>query len=266
MADFYQISTLQAAADMVMRLVHEDDSHNLGLQDVKFWLNESEQEMLAQKYYPFLNGTRNFVQAKDTILDADIGAGDTTFDVADASDLDFAGTILINNNFIQYTGNDEVKTLSGVTDVFVPHLKGSQVKQIYKLDTDLAISQFDKTISLTVGDSKLEYYDSREGFNETGYTFYLGYLVLPYSTKGETVVLKYKKGVGMMIADTDEFTTPAKYIGAHINYAVYQAKITLNDPTFVNNQREYLRLRSRFKSDYSTQTDKTDQFVSTPYH
>lgn len=262
---FTEITNLGQASDMALRMVHEDDSANLGAQDVKFFLNESERILLGQQYYPFLDITKVFVQSKDTRLDEDVAITDVEFDVVDSSELFTSGTVLIDGSFISYTGNDNVKTLSGVTGLSIPLKEGAQVQQIYHLANDLNISQFDKPIFLSVDGRELPYYDSRDGFRNDGYTIYFGYLIIPYSTSQPTINFRYKAAVGSMTDDTDTFTTPQKYIGAHIQYAVYQSKIIIGDPTVNENKAEYMRLKNIFVSDYGNQTEKKNKFLHSPY-
>jgi len=262
---FTEILNLGQASDMVLRMCHEDDSPHLAKSEVQFWLNESERTMLGTKYWSFLDVTKIFVQSKDTTLGEDIAIGDTDFDVVDSSDLENAGTVLIDTNFITYTGNDGVTNLSGVSGIGAAYTSGTKVKQVYSLEDDLGISQFDKPISVHVGTTQLPYYDSREGFNNSGYTIYNGFLIVPYSTSEETITLKYKADIGAMTSDTDTFTTPSKYIGAHVQYATYMSKMMINDPTYQNHQREYMRLKNMFKAAYGNQTERKDKFLRSPY-
>ena len=262
---YIPITNLGNATDFVFRLTHEDDSPHLGAQDIKFWLNESERILLGEKYYPFLDVSKIFVQSVDTKLNEAIAVGNTDFDVVDSSDLFSAGTVLIDNDFISYTANDGVDTLSGVTGIAVAATSATKVRQVYSLATDLSITQFDKPISLHIDDTEYIYYDARDGFNNIGYTIYDGYLIIPHSTSGGTVTLKYKAGVGNMDDDTDVFTTPQKYIGIHVQYAVYMSKMAINDPTYPNHYREYLRLRNLFLAAYGNQTERKDKFLRSPY-
>ena len=231
---------------------------------VKSSLSDIQQRELSKKNYPFLNKTENFNASIDTTLSVATTVGAITITLTDSSGLKSSGKIVINEEVITYTGNT-ANVLTGVTGVGVIHAVGTKVKQVYQIEADLAITDYEKSISLFVDDKELIYYDYRGKQSETGYTVYDGNIYLPIQSKVTVGVFKYKKEVADLVDDSDEFTVPDKYQEFCEEYTLYKCYKQIGDTNATEAYNEYRRIVMEMEADYAMQVDNKFKTINSVY-
>ncbi len=80
---------------------------------------------------------KSFLVANDTTLKVDMPAGASELFIDDASSFRPTGRVLALSEIIDYSANDGVDRLSGLTNVDIPQLSGTVIRQMYRL-SDIA--------------------------------------------------------------------------------------------------------------------------------
>lgn len=230
---------------------------------VKQSINDAQQRTLNRKNYPFLIKSAVFTSNIDTKLSADTTVGGTTLSVVDASGLKTAGKLLINENVISNTGKSS-NTLTGVTGITAVHKSGNVVKQLYRINTDLSITDFNKPISVIIDDVEYKYYDYR-GIQEDGFTVYNGDLYLPELDDNKIIIFKYKKQVNTLVDDDDLFEIPDDYVTLTKEYALYKCHRNVDDDRWSIALNEYNRLVKELENDYGKQQDNKYKRIKSVY-
>lgn len=156
----------------------------------------------------------SFQVANDTTLVNNQNVGDTSLVLSDSSSFLPASRVLMLSAMADYTSNDLVTTLSGVTPLTVPQLSGNVVRQMYPLTT-LAPNIDTESIQYMdingIPQSFMEYPTNitATDFYPNSYSIYKGFLIFSRQSSiggnglQSTALMIYTQVVTPMILTTD---------------------------------------------------------------
>lgn len=157
----------------------------------------------------------SFLLANDTTLVNDTAAGSTTLVLTDSSSFRSSGRVLLLSEMADYTTNDLVQTLGGVTGMQILQTSGAVVRQMYKL-TDLAADIQSESLQYLdvngIPQMFMEYPTniSAVNFYPNSYSIYKGYLIVSRqstvggTTQQQSALMIYTQQVVPMSTDTDK--------------------------------------------------------------
>lgn len=151
------------------------------------------------------NAEFNFNTVADIKLASDLNIGDTSIVLADSSNLPVSGRVLIEDEFIDYTDNNLITTLTVASgQIQSTHLASEYVRKCYVLPTDIDL---EKVQFLTV--KGIPYYQvdvseilDRYRDNYCNYSVYDGYFVLSGNRSDLSSLLIYTPKI-VRFSDTD---------------------------------------------------------------
>lgn len=179
------------------------------------------QELLNEAYYDVYNqpgkniylreNAVEFDSLADSYLTAAVVVGDTTINVSTTTGWPTAGVLLLNTDFITYTGTT-LTTFTGCTGVNNKSLGANDtVRACYSLA--IKASDMDQQQIREVMSAGLDLeFQPPERFLQTldpvtlWYTIFMGYLILPIGTVSQNIFIQYYKLITLMSGATD---TPA---------------------------------------------------------
>lgn len=131
-----------------------------------------------------------FNYANDTTLASDASAGAISLILTDSSTFRAAGKVLLLSEIADYTGNNSITTLTGVTNLDVNHYAGEIVRQLYPLSSIASTIDSESIQYVNINgipQQYMPYEDVVTSFNfyPNSYTVYKGHLLFsPQSTSG----------------------------------------------------------------------------------
>lgn len=151
-------------------------------------------------------GKDEFQTVADKNLAAPLAAGATSIILNDSSLFPATGRILIDNDFIDYTANNFVDTLTcGVSAVATAHDNGAQVRSLRPLPADI---DSEAAHYLNLDGLPYDYEDYTKMMNQfrsnyMKYAVFQNYIIFPIDNVSHKAILTYKKGVVPLAVASD---------------------------------------------------------------
>lgn len=147
-----------------------------------------------------------FTTIADVRLDGDLSVGDLSVVLTDSSKLPSTGRILVDNEFITYTANDNLTTLTcAAGEIDHAHDDGATVRALYRLPTDI---DKQRVMEVNINGIPYVYKDYGSMFNKLmsnyrNFTVFDGYLILPENNASQQAFTTYTSLITRFTTDTD---------------------------------------------------------------
>lgn len=145
----------------------------------------------------------------DVYLDSDLDAGDTSIILTDSSKIPSSGRILIGNEFIDYTANDDLTTLTcDASAVSQDHSSGDKVKVLYALPSgiDKENYQYMNVNGIEYKPRDISELLNADAPNNKRYSIFDGYIVFPDNSGTDPVQFIYTPTITRATSADDIFS------------------------------------------------------------